>query len=178
MREIGNLEERGWTTAAIVGGLTAGGAFAGFEMAIGALQSGAEGLWLPLRMISAIVLGAKALQSSYPLLTAAIVGLLLHAVLSVIFALIFSVVERQSMPRSGYELVLSASGFGCVLWIVNFYVIAPVFAWVWFPDHSHPLLQFVAHTFVYGGVLGLMLMRQPAAGGLAYVGDGPPRRPV
>ncbi|MDQ3937167.1 MAG: hypothetical protein M3253_00635, partial [Chloroflexota bacterium] len=60
--------------------------------------------------------------------------------------------------RSGtLTLVAWASIAGFALWIVNFYVIAPLAGWQWFPNETDPLVQFVAHTFFYGSVLGLYL---------------------
>jgi hypothetical protein len=50
-----------------------------------------------------------------------------------------------------------------MLWIVNFYVIAPVFGWTWFADDTIASAQFLAHTLGYGCVLGLVLTRIAAA---------------
>jgi hypothetical protein len=49
----------------------------------------------------------------------------------------------------------SLAGFG--LWLVNFYVIAPIGGWTWFPEGTNAVVQFVAHTFFYGTVLGVYL---------------------
>lgn len=57
--------------------------------------------------------------------------------------------------RSRWALIGVATVFGFALWIVNFYVIAPV-AFPWFTQ-SPPVLQFVAHTFFFGTALGLLL---------------------
>jgi hypothetical protein len=56
-------------------------------------------------------------------------------------------------------LVAWASAAGFALWIVNFYVIAPIAGWNWFPDGTDPLVQFVAHTFFFGSALGIYLDR-------------------
>ncbi len=42
-----------------------------------------------------------------------------------------------------------------LLWLVNFYVVAPVL-FPWFLM-ANPVVQFLAHTFFFGTVLGLSL---------------------
>jgi hypothetical protein len=39
---------------------------------------------------------------------------------------------------------------------VNFYIVA---AWTWFPERSDPVVQFLAHAFFFGCLLGWMLGR-------------------
>jgi hypothetical protein len=34
-----------------------------------------------------------------------------------------------------------------------------VFGWTWFPENTNAVVQFVAHTFFYGTVLGFVLNR-------------------
>jgi hypothetical protein len=75
MASIG-LKFRGST---ILGaGVVAGLLFALFEMVASALMQGPSFLYMPLRMIGAIILGPAALQATYPLDVAAVVGVLLH----------------------------------------------------------------------------------------------------
>ena len=53
--------------------------------------------------------------------------------------------------------------YGLVLWLVNFYVIAPA-AFPWF-GMANPVVQFIAHVFFFGAVLGYYLgnrFAQPA----------------
>jgi len=59
--------------------------------------------------------------------------------------------------RQATTLLVWASAAGLGLWLVNFYVIAPIGGWTWFPEDTIPLRQFIAHTFFYGAVLGLYL---------------------
>ncbi len=40
--------------------------------------------------------------------------------------------------------------FGIALWIVNFYVLAPVMGWSWFPERTNVAVQFTAHAFFFG----------------------------
>jgi hypothetical protein len=36
---------------------------------------------------------------------------------------------------------------GFILWLINYYVIAALFGWVWFPLAAHPLFQgLIGHT--------------------------------
>ena len=169
--------DRDWVMHAVAGGLVAGVTLAAFEMTIGALLSGDQGLWMPARMIAAILLGSHVLEPSYPLTSVVPRALLIHMMLSVIFALIFNaVVQPRSTTRSSYGLLVSSSAFGCMLWIVNFYVIAPTLALTWFPDGTNPLVQFLAHTFFYGSVLGVVLNRCAIVAELPGEFEGPPRR--
>jgi hypothetical protein len=121
---------------------------------------------MPLRMIGAIVLGARALDPAYSLAAAAIVGLVIHLVLSVSFTAIFAATLGRAMIggtlSAPARLALAGTLFGFALWIVNFYVIAPVLGWTWFPDRTNTLVQFVAHTFCFGCPVGWMLGRARA----------------
>jgi hypothetical protein len=169
--------DRDWAMQVVVGGLVAGITFAAFEMIISALLSGAQGFWMPLRMIAAILLGSRALEPSYPLASAVPVGLLIHIMLSVGFALMFfAVVQPRSTIWSSSGLLVSSSIFGCILWIVNFYVIALALDLTWFPDSTNPLVQFLAHTFFYGCVLGVALNRSAIIADLLGPAEGPPSR--
>ena len=55
----------------------------------------------------------------------------------------------------------TATLFGLLLWIVNFYAISPV-AFPWF-GMANPIVQFLAHTFFYGATLGLLFVWRPGA---------------
>ncbi|HEY5435716.1 MAG TPA: hypothetical protein VIK13_10825 [Candidatus Limnocylindrales bacterium] len=54
-------------------------------------------------------------------------------------------------------VVSSLAGFA--LWILNFFIPAGVFGRSWFPETHNDAVQFVAHTFMFGTVLGLILDR-------------------
>ncbi|MFL5802367.1 MAG: hypothetical protein ACJ8CR_11600 [Roseiflexaceae bacterium] len=45
---------------------------------------------MPLRIIGAIALGQQALEPSYALVTAALVGLVVHMTLSIIYGVVFA----------------------------------------------------------------------------------------
>ncbi|MGE3912563.1 MAG: hypothetical protein AB7K36_24595 [Chloroflexota bacterium] len=150
-----------WVTQGIIGGVVAGIIFAMFEMITAALLMGAPAFWMPLRMIGAIVLGPDALEASYPLVTAGLTGVVVHMVLSMMFGAAFGllVANVPSLARSTGAIVIGATAFGFLLWVVNFYVLAPIFGWDWFPTQTNPIQQFVAHTFFFGSVLGFYLAR-------------------
>lgn len=141
----------------LAGGLAAGVFFLGFEMAASALLHGPVALAEPLRMIGGILLGPSALDSGYPLLTAATAGLIVHGVLAAAFGAVFgwAVSARPLRPRRRREIVAAGSVWGLVLWLLNFYVVAPLAGWPWFALQTNPAVQLVAHAVFFGGVLGL-----------------------
>lgn len=156
-----NESIRRWLVPGALLGMAAGVAFALFET-LAAWGMG-DGFWMPLRMIGAIVLGEEALEASYSLTGAAVTGAVVHMALSALFGaglgLVVGLVHGLRTSRG--VLVVAASLYGLALWLVNFYVIAPV-AFEWFQD-ADPVVQFVAHTFVFGTLLGAMLaVRVPA----------------
>jgi hypothetical protein len=136
-----------------IGGVVAGIVFAAFEMIVSAAMMGAEASFMPLRMIGAILLGSAALDPGYSLLAAGAAGLLVHVVLAVIYGAVFALVLGG--VRSAWIDVGIGAAYGLALWLLNFYVIAPV-AFPWFLD-ANPVVQFLAHTFFFGGVLGLYM---------------------
>jgi hypothetical protein len=151
-------------------GIVAGIIFAVFEMVAAAILMGPEAAVMPLRMIGAIVLGPAALDPGYSLITAALAGVIVHLVLSILFTGIFAVVASAITVTFGREflstpgsLALAGVGFGIALWLVNFYIVAPVAGWMWFPERTNPLVQFLAHAFFFGAPIGWMLGRTRAA---------------
>lgn len=143
----------------VIGGIIAGLVFAIFEMVMATVLMGTEAFFMPLRMIGAIVLGQQAIAVSYPLITAALTGVVVHMILSVVFGIVFVGIAYTFpiVSRSKTATITATSIYGLLIWIVNFYIIAPVFAWTWFPEQTNPIVQFVAHTFFYGTVLGIYL---------------------
>jgi uncharacterized membrane protein YagU involved in acid resistance len=141
----------------VLAGIFGAAIFAAFEMVAAALLMGWDALFDPLRMIGAMLLGATALDQGYPVVTAATAGLIIHLVFSVLFATIFATIA----PRFSSAAALSLSGmvFGVLLWLVNFYAVAPTAGWTWFPERTNPLVQFLAHAFFYGCPVGWSLGR-------------------
>lgn len=166
--------ERAWVNEAAAGGVIGGAAYMTFAMFVGLLTNGVDGLFMPLRMIGATALGEQALQPSYPVATAAVFGAVIHACLSVGFALTFvALAQPVATMRSTNTLLLTASIYGLMLWLVNFYIIAALFGWQWFEHQTSPLVQFLAHTFFYGWILGMHLSRYPTV-----VPEPPPTRNI
>ena len=137
-------------------GIVAGLLFAAFEMMATAFLMGIGAFFMPLRMISAIVLGQAALDPGYSLLTAGSVGVIVHMVLSIVYGMVFGALAARTL-RGQMAYVGLGSLLGLALWLVNFYVIAPM-AFPWFLE-ANPIVQFIAHTFFFGTVLGYSLWK-------------------
>ncbi len=143
----------------IWGGIVGGITFALFEMAASVVAMGQQAIFMPLRMIAAMILGEQAISPSYPLLTAIGTGTVIHFILSIAFGLIFVWIIRNNsnMFQSKLSLVLGSTLYGFLIWLINFYVVAPVFGWTWFITQTNPITQLIAHTFFYGTALGIYL---------------------
>ena len=149
---------RRWTIAGLVGGIIAGIVFAVFEMVVAAIMG--QGFFAPLMMIGAIVLGQRALPMPEPtirLSTIVPVGIAVHMVLSMIYGAVFGTVASSVgfLRNNRWALIGVATVFGFALWIVNFYVVAPIL-FPWF-EMANPVVQFFAHTFFFGTALGVVL---------------------
>jgi hypothetical protein len=145
-------------------GVVAGIIFAVFEMIAAALLMGPGAAAMPLRMIGAMVLGPPALDPGYSLATAAMTGVIVHLTLSAIFAGIFAAIAPPILSAFGVStssgsLAGAGIGFGIMLWLVNFYLVAPAAGWDWFPERTDPVVQFLAHAFFFGCSAGWMLGR-------------------
>jgi len=147
-------------------GIVAGIVFAVFEMVAAAILMGPEAAVMPLRMIGGMVLGPAALDPGYSLAMAAMAGVVVHLALSIFFTGVFAVIASAVAVRTTGELLstpgsLALAGivFGIALWLVNFYIIAPVAGWTWFPERTNALVQFLAHAFFFGALAGWMLGR-------------------
>ena len=154
-------------------GVIAGVVFAAFEMITSAVMMGLPAFWMPLRMIGAIALGEQALDPGYSLVMAGLAGLMVHVALAAIYGAVFAVIAGGL--RSRWAIVGLATAYGFVLWLLNFYVIAPAM-FRWFGDAT-PVVQFVAHTFFFGSVLGFYLWRSHERF-LFRSGDWPVREPA
>ncbi len=105
------------------------------------------------------------MEPATPLLTAAMTGMGLHMMLSIVYGVLFAwlVTVVPSVRGSSLAAIAAASLFGLLLWLVNFYLLAPPAGWMWFPTKTNPLQQFIAHTFGFGTLLGVYLDRVFAA---------------
>ena len=93
----------------------------------------------------------------------AITGTIVHVILSIVFTAVFAAIAPPMLETTGLGstsgLAFFGIGFGIVLWLVNFYLIAPAAGWTWFPEQSDTVVQFLAHAFFFGGPAGWMLGR-------------------
>jgi hypothetical protein len=150
-----------WVRAGIIGGIVAGIMFAMFEMVMAAVLSGTGAFFMPLRMIGAIGVGTSALDPGTSLVTAGGAGLVIHMVLSMIYGVVVTGVVTlvPTLSRSTGSILGVTSIAGFALWILNFFVLAGIFGWSWFPDTQNVAVQVVAHTLMFGTVLGIVLDR-------------------
>ena len=147
-------------------GVTAGLILAGFEAISTAFVAGAGGAATPLRMAGAIVLGAAALDPQYSLTLAALIGLAVQLLVAIVAAGLFTMIvaqlakatEGELMTTSG-ELALAGSTFGTSMWLVGFYVVAPLAGWTWFSRDGHHIIAFVGYAFFFGCPLGWLYGR-------------------
>jgi uncharacterized membrane protein YagU involved in acid resistance len=145
--------------AGIIGGIV----FAIFEMVAAAALAAPQAFFVPLQMVGAMVLGPAALDPGYSVVAAGLAGVTVHMVLSFVFALIFA--SLATPTTSAAALAAGGIAFGIVVWLVNFYLVAPLAGWTWFPDRSNQVVQFRAHAFFYGCPVGWYLGRSRVAMG-------------
>lgn len=138
----------------MIGGILAGLVFPMFEMAMAAIQG--QNPLGPLRMIGGIAVGEQALDPNFSILIAGAAGMAVHMVLSVVYGLVFGAAATllPALVASLGVAAIAGAVWGTILWVVNFYVVAPVLGWTWFPEMTDPLVQFVAHAGFFGVPLG------------------------
>lgn len=144
--------------AVVYSGLIAGAAFVIAEMVLVALFQG-ESPWTPVRMIAAILLGPDVLP---PPATfdggIAIVALVVHFALSIIYAAILAWIVRI-VPMETLSTPQAASIgaiFALAIFLVNFYPIAAA-AFPWFAE-GRDWVTVVSHL-LFGAVLGWSYLR-------------------
>lgn len=116
--------------AAVGAGLIAGAVFLVLEMVMVPVFLGGSP-WDPPRMMAAIVLGERVLPmpgQTPPPLNATIVAaaLVVHFVLSTIYALILAALVARVSPKAAIAIGI---GFGVTLYVVNFYGFTALFPW-------------------------------------------------
>ncbi|NJK80866.1 MAG: hypothetical protein HC876_04365 [Chloroflexaceae bacterium] len=131
-------------------------AFLLFQMAAAWLVQGNP--VTPIRSIGAIIMGERdAFDPDYPLVNVIILALIVHLLLAGLFGAIFGgIVARwnEMLARTPLRLFIVAVVYGVLLWLLNFYVIAPgVFPWL---ADNNPIVQLLAHA-LYGSVMGGLL---------------------
>ncbi len=145
-----------WVGIGALTGVLAGLVFALFQVIMGAM-----GLGTPLgeltEMVEGVAFGGGPISAPGIAAPEIAIAGLTHLVLSAIYGAIFGAVASKVdvLRNNRIALVGAATVFGLLIWIVNFFVIAPI-AFPWFAQ-TNGVVQFFAHTFFYGTVLGLML---------------------
>jgi hypothetical protein len=110
----------------------------------------------PLGMAGAAVLGQALPQQSFTLEFEAFVGLLVYVMVSAACGAAFGALSAVGpVRRSRGALLVAATAFGFLLWLVNFALVTQE-ASLRSPAEN-PVVQFVAHTFFFGTALALML---------------------
>lgn len=164
-----------WVLPGAAMGVAAGMIFVTFQM-VAAVFAGAEFL-SPLGMVGATVLGQALPEQFYPLEFAAFVGLLIYIMVSAACGAAFGALSAAGpVRRSRGALLVAATAFGSLLWMVNFALVAQG-ALTQFPAAS-PVVQFVAYTFFFGTALALMLgirLRSEEPARVQVVAGGRPR---
>ncbi len=138
-----------------VGGLLAGLVFAAATMwFVTSLGMPAR---TPLLMISTTVLGDEAMVNGDANST---IGLVVHALLSIVYGVIFALVARRL--RSNAAIALAGLVFGGLLYLVNFQVLARI----WFETFrmANQPFELVVHL-AFGSLFALALFRSRAREG-------------
>jgi hypothetical protein len=130
--------------AAILAGIIAGLVFLILEMAL--LPLVGASVWAAPRMMAAIVMGPEVLPPPATFaLGIFVVAMLVHFVLSIIYAAIAGVMVRG---RSYGLAALIGIGFGLLLYLVNFFVFTGIFPWF---AEARNWVSVLAHM-AFGGV--------------------------
>ncbi len=140
----------------VIGGSIAGIVFAIAEMIGGSVIDGSP-FFMPLKAFASIPIGKEPPKIAWA--TAVPVGVISHMVLSIIYGVVFAlIVAYLPMLRvSPVLLVVAASVYGFLLWLINFFVLPGAISRPWF-KMAPKGEQFVYHTIFYGTVLGLYLV--------------------
>lgn len=139
-------------TRGAVGGVLAGAAFLVLNMWYA--TSTDMPTKMPIRMMSTIVQGDSAMMDG----SASVgVGLVVHAVLSIVFGLTFAVAATRL--RTNGSVALMGATFGLALYLVNFKVFAPI-AFETFEDANQPF-ELAAHI-VFGVIVAAALFSSGA----------------
>jgi hypothetical protein len=113
------------------------------------VRSGVRG-WVLTGVVTGVVAGI--VFAMFEMVVAGVMGQGFFAPLRMIGA---TALGEGALRDNRGALIGAATVFGLVLWLVNFYVIAPVL-FPWFLM-SPPPVQFLAHTIFFGTALGLLI---------------------
>lgn len=115
-------------SAAFKAGLIAGLVFLILEMLLVGTVGG-DSPWAPPRMIAAIGMGREVLPPPATFdITIILVAMVIHFVLSIVFALTFARIAT-GLRLSRTALLIAGAVFGLVLYFINFYGFTAIFPW-------------------------------------------------
>ena len=147
-----------WAGIGALMGIFAGLVFALFQVIMAAVAPGPLPSEL-IVMVEGVAYGGVPAPINAPAIAspAVAIAVLVHLGLSAIYGAMFGAVapKVRALRNDRKALIGAATVFGLLVWIVNFFVIAPV-AFPWFAE-TNGVVQFFAHTLFYGTVLGLLL---------------------
>ena len=146
----GPVAPNAYVKAGLIGGLASGLIFLALQVVLSATVD----VLAPFRTLASLFLAEAAMSESAPVVTAALVGLLDNALVSAFWGLVFGL--ALSCGKRGWTagaVVTLGMLFGAVVWVVDFYIFAPLF-WPWIQGASS-VFQFVGHVFFFGLPLGV-----------------------
>ena len=152
-----------WGKGAIAG-LIAGALFITVEMFL--MEAFGRGnMWDPLRLSASITLGDRAVATSTPFtFDILFVGMLMHFVLSIWYAVVLGMLIRKLKPVTA---MLVGAGFGLLMYLFHFYALTAFYPWVanwrnWIVIVTH-LLFGMSAAWVYSHLHMRQLMREVAS---------------
>ena len=140
--------------AAIGAGVAAGLMFMLLQMALRGLLIDGGGLWVFPRYVAAMVMGEGVLPPPASFnLAAAVVSLIIHFILSILYALILAfIIHRWGMVVG----IVGGALFGLALYAINYYTFSLLFPWFYSGRTWIDILAHLLFGMVAGGVYELL----------------------
>ncbi len=125
-RDLGRKRITRWGKGAYAG-IIAGALFLALEMFLtGKFGSGA--IWDPVRLSASVAMGNAVVAHERPITSDILfVGLLVHFLLSIWYAVLLGILIHKLKPGLA---VLGGAGFGLLMYLFHFYVLAGIYPWV------------------------------------------------
>ena len=126
---------------------------------------GGGSIWDPVRLSASITLGNRAVAVSTPFtFDIFFVGMLMHFVLSILYAVILGLLIRKLKPAAALAV---GAVFGLVLYLFHFYGLAAFYPWVagwrnWIVIVSH-LIFGISTAWIFSHLHRRQLMQEAAA---------------
>lgn len=134
---------------------SAGGTVAAFMLlAYQILMSSTSDVLAAFRMPASITLGQAAMSKTAPISIVVAAGLINNVIIGAWWGLVFGLLLALTGSKwASGGIVTLAMVFGSLVWLLSFYLIAPL-AWPWLQTLSSVRL-FIGHVFLFGLPLGL-----------------------